>query len=66
MKFSKFVEHVTKTIREHPESSDYEVIYSIDEEGNGYKRVFYHPTLMCYDKNDEMVKPGENNAVCIN
>ena len=74
MKVKELIEHLKKM----PQNAD--CIYAIDEEGNGYEKVFYSPTLgkfkqcgrgsrngyFCDNENltDDM-KDGET-TVCIN
>lgn len=54
---------------------DLEVVYSTDEEGNSFGKVFYSPTVGCLsntdhfeidDHTEKFAKYNKINAVCIN
>jgi hypothetical protein len=77
MKLKEHLKNIQKLIKENPEAEDYEVISSIDDEGNGYNRVHFIPTIGIYDKNVNEFIPtsqvdewdreeSEVNSVCIN
>jgi len=77
MKFKEYLEKLNKLALDNPNSLEFELIYSHDDEGNEYQKVNHLPCLMeieniednrfleqVYDENDE---PGENcNTVIIN
>jgi len=77
MKFKEYLERINNIGTTYPDSLEYEVIYSHDDEGNEYQKVNNLPCLMeiinindnrfleqLYDNDDE---PGLNiNAVMIN
>ena len=46
MKLRDYIEHLVVLAATDPSIMDCETIYSVDEEGNGYKKVFYLPTIM--------------------
>ena len=42
MKLSKYIEGLQKTLKKH---GDLEVVYAIDDEGNGYNSIQFDPTI---------------------
>jgi hypothetical protein len=68
MKLSEYLEHLNKVVKNNPKSLEFEVISSIDDEGNGYSPVFFHPTLGSWDGDDfeTDIQPEEFNSICIN
>lgn len=66
MNLKTFVANINKLLQDHPEAAEFEVITSIDDEGNGFNRVHFEPGIGEYcdnEFNDETSKP---NAVCLN
>ena len=74
MKLKEYIEQLQAVEKEHP---DLEVIYSADDEGNSFDRVYFAPTLGHFTDNREFYaedelgdyadeEPLEINAVCIN
>lgn len=74
MKFKNYLASLNKMAELHPETLEFEVVYSSDEEGNTFNRVVYEPTIGVFngpyngefysgDDIDEDMKP---NAVCLN
>jgi len=49
MQLREYLEELNKIIQEHPEVLEYEVCYSIDDEGNEYNKVNYTPSLVEFD-----------------
>lgn len=73
MTLKEYFELLQEFIKEHPEALEYEVISSKDDEGNGYNRIYYSPTLGSFNGDDfstelEDLEEGNLpiNAVCIN
>ena len=67
MKLKDYLEKINKLIEENPEAAEFNVMYSMDDEGNGYCYVYYDPSLMHYNKNTgEMSKKSEINVIVIN
>jgi len=69
MKLSDYMKDLNELIKENPESLNMELITSIDDEGNGYNRVYYSPALVEYDGQDIDPLIGDKstaNAVCLN
>ena len=69
MKFKEFVKNCNQLLKDIPESSEFDVIYSTDEEGNSFYGVYYTPTIgvfddYIFDNGEEYI--GKENAVCIN
>ena len=59
MKLKEYLESLEKLYEEH---GDIEVYYSIDEEGNDYKEVYYSPSFnyMTKDDNENYLIPEED------
>lgn len=67
MKLKEFAENINNLLKERPETAEYDVVSSKDDEGNGYNLVHYSPTVGNYDKEErEFQQEREVNAVCIN
>lgn len=67
MKLKQFTENLNKLMEERPETADFDVVTSIDDEGNGFNLVYYNPQVGHYDSNEkEFYQEKEVNAVCIN
>ena len=69
MKFKKYIKTLNKFVKKHPEAKNFNVITSKDDEGNGYNRVHYSPTIGYYDvEGQEFENTGrsEPDSVCIN
>jgi len=76
MNLQEYIDNLNNFAKEHPEMLNATVIYSKDDEGNGYQEVYYTPTIGQFDtdgefqseenlKSDE-VEEYQLNAVCIN
>ena len=68
MKMKEYAEKISKLAEKYP---DVVVVYSRDEEGNGYKEVFYNPTAGQFEDGEFAKGKGLErklpiNAVCIN
>jgi hypothetical protein len=67
MKFSEYVKNLNDLLKERPETADYDVVTSKDDEGNGYNLVRYEPQVGSYDDEDREFKEEQvTNAVCVN
>ena len=74
MTFKEYLAAANKYAEERPECLDWEVVTSIDDEGNGFNKVFYEPTFGNYDDSDkEFIPEGSEdhpdlklNSVCLN
>jgi len=80
MKLKQYIENLQKLAKENPESLDMDVVYAADDEGNGYQKVVYAPTLGNLNGDfsgefysvESLREDGEEeedypiNAVCIN
>jgi len=55
-------------LAEHPEAAELPVVTSVDDEGNGFRLVYFTPALGRYDDGDfsSEVEAAEVNAVCVN
>jgi hypothetical protein len=68
IKFKDYVDQLIKFLSENPETADYQVIYSRDDEGNSYDQVYYGPSKGTFDENSGDFKENKDsdNSVCIN
>ena len=75
MKFKTFIENCVKYAKEHPETLEMDVVYSKDDEGNGFGMIHYNPCVGLYEDreftdkdafDDWDVEGDPSNAVCIN
>ena len=75
MKLREYLEELQEFVETFPECLDMDVIYSRDDEGNGYQRVYYGPTKGIFEDSDFISadqledyerEESEINAVCIN
>lgn len=80
MKLKEFLENINKMVSENPAILELDVVNAIDDEGNGYEKVYYSPSLGFYDSADkeftskdqfaELEASGyedlEINSICIN
>jgi hypothetical protein len=67
MKLKEYVENLNKLIVERPETADFDVVTSRDDEGNGFNLVYCAPTVGCYDAEEkEFTEEIKVNAVCVN
>jgi len=65
MKLREFVDNLTKLMGERPETAEFDVVTSQDDEGNGFSLVYYEPVIGNY-KDGEFTSEVEVNAVCVN
>ncbi len=69
MKLKEFLKNINLIVKNNPEVLDYEVIYSIDDEGNEYNKVIFEPEIGIYENrefssiSDYKIEP---NAIVIN
>ncbi len=77
MRVKEYLEALNKLVNDNPGALELELITSIDDEGNGYNRVFYTPSLAIYDGSELIVTWDENeeeipvtidkaNCICLN
>lgn len=75
MTLKEFIKHLNDLVKSHPEALDYQVVTSIDDEGNEFNLVYYSPTLGIYEEHEFIPKSvykelkrkeKETNAICIN
>jgi hypothetical protein len=45
VKLHKFIDNLNKLVEENPKAKDFDVIYSIDDEGNAFDNVYFSPTI---------------------
>lgn len=53
MKVSKMIKNLQEFMAEH---GDLECWYAVDDEGNGYKRVYYDPSLYYLDEYGDVLQ----------
>ncbi len=67
MKLKEFVENLNKLLKDRPETAQFNVVTSADDEGNGFNLVHFEPSVGNYNEDDNEFKEElELNAVCIN
>ena len=69
IKLKEYIANLNKLVKENPEALTMDVVYSIDDEGNGFQKINYTPQIGEYegDYNGDFDEEGKNkNAVCIN
>ncbi len=71
MTLKQYREKLNKLAEENPEADNMQVIYSKDDEGNGYQNVSYSPGLGKFEHGeymsaDQLTDEDKPNAVCIN
>jgi hypothetical protein len=76
MTLKQYIENLNEFVEKNPEALEFEVIYSEDDEGNGYNRIAYAPSKGVLDEDGEFwsetnLSEGEfefsdMNVVCIN
>ena len=67
MKLKEFADNINKLLKDRPETAEFDVVSSKDDEGNGYNLVYYEPSVGNYDTEDrEFQSEIKPNAVCIN
>lgn len=65
MKLKEYIEKLEELAKKNPEALEFDVITSIDAEGNGYNLVHYSPSLGEYS-DCEFRQMRVPNAVCVN
>ena len=53
MKVKDYLNHLNKIIKENPQIKEYELIYSIDDEGNEYNKVNNLPAIVQVENIEE-------------
>ena len=68
MKLTTLILHLNKIIENNPNHWELDIVYAKDAEGNGFKKVFFPPSVGHYknDDFDDEVKQEEINSICIN
>ena len=80
MKLKKYIENLQKLAQDNPSTLEMEVVYSKDDEGNGYSGVYYEPSIGHYDSDEreftakdlidgepeEYDEDIKMNSICIN
>jgi hypothetical protein len=67
MKLKEYVKNLNDLLEQMPETADFDVVTSRDDEGNGYNIVHYSPSVGSFDPEDkDFTEEKELNAVCVN
>lgn len=74
MKLKDYIASLKKFIKDNPGSEELTVIYSRDDEGNGFQEVYYTPSMGIWEEREDFISNEEDlknreeeiNAVCIN
>jgi hypothetical protein len=75
MKLKDFLDELNALVSDNPKVLEFDVIYSVDDEGNSFHPITYSPTIGIY-KNLEFyttceskefnLSTSDQNAICIN
>lgn len=65
MKLQEYVDNLIKLIKDRPETAEFDVVTSRDDEGNGFTLVHYEPSVGHFEEG-EFEEEKELNAVCVN
>lgn len=75
MKLREYLEELNTMVQERPEILDYELVYSSDDEGNYYHKIFYTPGIGYFSEDYVYYEEGGEefvefeftpNVVCMN
>lgn len=66
MKFGDYVKFINEMVRKNPEVMEYNVVYSIDDEGNEFKEVYFTPTIGRITQDGFDSDSGPFDSVCVN
>jgi hypothetical protein len=68
MTFKEYVAYCNGILKDSPETANFLVVYSSDDEGNDFTPVHFHPSAGFYKDRDfhEEEVDGDICAVCIN
>ena len=75
MKFKEYLDNLNKYAKENPDSLNYDVITSVDDEGNGYNLVHYTPSKGIFKDREFIPEDGledynrdkvDLNSICVN
>ena len=66
MTLKEYIEQLQKFAEMNPETLNMDVIYSRDDEGNGFQQVHYAPSKGFYEDMEFQEGDESVNAVCIN
>lgn len=66
MKLKEFMNNLQEMIKENPEILEFDVIYSSDDDGNGYGKLYTTPMVGLYEDGEFTTDDEEQNAICIN
>lgn len=67
MKLKDFVKNLNELIAARPETAEFDVVTSKDDEGNGFNLVYFNPQVGHYDSEEREFKEEIiANAVCVN
>lgn len=67
MKLKDFVKNLNELMAERPETAEFDVVTSKDDEGNGFNLVYFDPKVGHYDSREREFKAEvKANAVRVN
>lgn len=71
MLFEEYLRNLIKLSQESPETLRMKVVASSDDEGNSFNDVYFGPTILCLDENDEILNcedadEDDTKVLCIN
>lgn len=71
MLFEEYLRNLIKLSQESPETLRMKVAASSDDEGNSFNDVYFGPTILCLDENNEILNcedadEDDTKVLCIN
>lgn len=76
MKFKDYLKELDELVKKHPKALEMDLIYSIDDEGNSFHRVYWGASIGYFKDNafiasehfeeNNLDKDTVINAVCLN
>lgn len=69
MKLKEYLKALKKLAKENPQTLEFDVIYSSDDEGNDFQKTVYTPTIGKYSEEERTYETNdlsEANSVCLN
>ena len=65
MKLREYMRRLEKIKAKY--GDDLEMVYSIDDEGNAYHSIYYHPSIGVFENDEWVCDPDKTpNSVCVN
>lgn len=69
MKLKEYIDCLLDISKRNPETLEMDIVYSVDDEWNEFKKVYYTPTVWNFNEKKwefDDSSNSEKNSVCIN